>query len=330
MERKTDMIVMALLSTALAWSSTGEFFAEMMGAPARRATNRASYEMEWTEKKPIKGSSGSFRPIQQKLEVVIPDETHESRKWRYGLNVEYNDWKSSAPFPNGRSIPRSLWNVEASLSHQRTLLNDRKLGVALSLGSAADRPFHGARDLFLQNTIAYRIPKGEEASWIFFLSFSNNRGFLNWVPIPGFVYSFRPLSNLSLGLGLPFFTAFWTPMPKMVVNFTYFPLYNAQFRVAYFLFGPAHFFFQARQEQQTFALHNRTASKERLFHQRGIMELGFVMPLERQLMLEGNGGVSFERRLFMGEKSSAYKDAGMAGRQLARAPYASLKLTAAF
>lgn len=301
MLRTTLLCMLAGLASTPARANINEIFAELLGCPDRGRV-KASYQVKQSQTRGIKHSPHTFGLRQHQLEATIPLNGLSDRKWKLHLNVEADEIRTGARFPNGRSLPRTLWDAGLGLSHSRILESGRTLAASLLVGSNSDQPFSAARDVVFQGNLVLKSPAAGESAWLYFLNISNNRSFANYLPLPGFAYYFQASDSLRMAVGLPFVMAFWSPFEKAVVNFSYFPLYNGQLRFSYFLFGPAQLYAQARYQSRHHLLSDRSDSRERLFNEEILGQLGFSMPLERNAMVDVSGGYTFDRKVYLSRK----------------------------
>ncbi len=317
-----------LFFTTFAYADMGEIFSDLAGRPEQKSFTKFSYQLRQYESSGIKGSGQKLRLRQHEVETAIPLSNQPENKWKLNLNSFTEELGSSARFSTGRPLPNTLWNPSLSVTNKRTFDEGKTLSSSFGFGSPSDRPFGAFRDLSFQANLVYKLPKTSEASWLFFLSFANNRSFLNYVPLPGFAYFFRPHERLRLLLGLPFLSLIWTPAEKTILTLTYFPTNNAQARISHFLFGPAHIYLQAKYHSKNYFLSDRGSTKERLYYEEAVVNTGITAPLERYALADLSIGYSFDRKYFLGEKSSARKT----GPRLfpEKAPYASAKLIFTF
>lgn len=322
------MLSFYLLFSALALANTNEIFAELLGGRPDRGNVRSSYEIRQYETTEIKNSTEMYGLRQHRLESTIPLQHLEDKKWKLFFQGFHQEIRSNFLFPNRRPMPNSLWKLGVGLSHSRLTEQNRTIGGNIFVGTNSDRPFGDSRDLVFQGNLVYKIPTEGENAWLFFLNFSNDRSFANYVPLPGAAYFFRASEDLRLALGVPFFFAFWTPFEKAVFNLSYFPLYNGQAKFSYFLFGPAHVYLQAKFEGENNRVSDRNNSKERLLQEEIQALLGFVMPLERRVLIEVNGGYSWDRKVFLGEGSSDRKLGQIARPE--KTNFSTVKLSASF
>jgi hypothetical protein len=290
------------LSPGEARANINELFLDLFGRP-REARVRAGYEVRQWKERADNQRDLSFQR-QQLFDLSIPVATSETQRWKIDLAGRLDELKGRAAFSNGREVPKRLWDLGVGLSHSRQLPGDRALAFSALVGSNGDQPFRRGRDTVAQGNLIYKIPAaGPEASWLFLLNFSNTRNFANYIPIPGVAYFFRPSETLRLSLGVPFFTALWTPTPKTILNVSYFPLNNAQARLSFFFFGPAQAYAQLRYQSKNYLTADRTDTRERLFYEEAILQVGVTSPVSKDLAFDLYGGRAFDRKFFFGQRT---------------------------
>src|SRR5258708_1637841 len=142
---------------------------------------------------PVRGQASDFSLVQQ-------DFSTSAEVWRDGNNqiwvhagLRYQDIHTEAILPDtGQPFPEHLWNVVGGATYRHLFEDDSMIGGSLSVGSASDQPFHSSRELVGSLTAFYRLALEGRDSWLFFLSYSNNRDYANSVPIPGIEYLYNP------------------------------------------------------------------------------------------------------------------------------------------
>jgi hypothetical protein len=321
-------LLLAIFLTPFAEANINEIFAEALSGRPDRGGIKTSYEIRQYETKEIKHSSEMYGIRQHRVELLIPLQQLTDKKWKLHLSGFHQEIRSNFLFPNRRVMPNSLWNVGAGVTHSRLTDRNHTVGGGIFVGSNSDKPFSNGRDLVAQANFLYKVPTEGENAWLFFVSFSNDRGFLNYAPLPGAAYFFRAHEKLRLAIGVPFFFLFWTPFEKAIFNVSYLPLYNGQAKFSYYLFGPAHLYLQTKHQGDLNRLSDRANSKERFIQEELQSSLGFVMPLEKSVMMEANVGFSWDRKVFLGESSQDRKLGQIARPE--KSPFATLKLMANF
>ena len=107
------------------------------------------------------------------------------------------------------SVPQDLWSLDAGASYNHHLANGRDFGLNFGIGSDSDHPFYSMHETVFRAGLNYRVPSGDKNAWLFFLNYSNNRHFLNNVPLPGFGYFFKADEDKLQGIvGFPLYRCF--------------------------------------------------------------------------------------------------------------------------
>jgi hypothetical protein len=294
------LVLKALLFCALAFAAGNDFMGDLMSPPGMSRGPRARYEYRHY------GNAGmnheSFELRQSKFDVSTPLVTEENSQWRAHASADYDSINTKALFPNGRQLPNRLWDIGAGLTHSRTVQGDRTLGGNFTVGSASDRPFGAGRDLGFSLNLTYKVPQENEAAWIFFVSMSNTRGFLNYLPLPGVAYAFKAGERTRLVLGIPFLMIFWRPLDPWIVTFMYFPIRTVELRVAYGSPRGLQPYALASFRSRNFRIYDRAEKEERLFNDEGLLQAGLNLPVQRWLAFDLGGGLSFERKYFLAKK----------------------------
>lgn len=303
-----------------------DFMGELMAPPGMKIGNTAKAELRHYGA--AEANHESFRVQQSRLEISSPFAGEEGRGWRAKAFAEYDDIRTRAAFPNGRPVPNRLWDTGIGLSHHRALNADRLAGGNLTVSSASDRPFGAGRDLGFSLNLSYKVPAENEAAWLFFLSMSNTRGFLNYVPLPGFAYSFRAHARVRMVVGIPFALVFWRPADAWTVSFMYFPVRTAELRLSYGSPRGPQPFALASFKTRNFRLYGRSDKEERLFVDEGLFQAGISSPLSRNLAVELSGGLAFARRYFLAKKVTEHASSPLVKAE--NAPFGQLQLRAFF
>lgn len=323
-------LLVSLLAIPFSFSahaSQAELFGELFGRPSRPGV-KAFYELEQYGKADQRLAMESLQLRKHHLDFRVPLNRLSDKRWQFFQETKLEQTETNARFANGTGVPRNLWQAHFGLTHIRELEEGNTFAGSFSIGSASNALFSQLKDTIVQSTLIYKTPTSDDAGWVYLLNFSTGRSFLNYYPLPGIAYYFRPADSLRLTVGLPFFLLFWTPFEKTVVNLTYFPLMSGQFKFSYFLFGPAHIYAQTKTNSENYLLKDRPSSKDRLFREEINSTVGINMPLERNILADLHGGYSWERKYFIAHRTRAEKDVSVL--RYENAFYAGLKLTAVF
>jgi|GEM_PF-6086568 len=316
----------ALLVSSLAFSASNDFMGDLMAPPGLTPGARARYEYRHYGNAGANGEDFGLK--QSKFDLSAPLYVEDGYQWRAQASADYDDINTKARFSNGRGLPNRLWDVGAGISHSRTVQGDRTLGGNFSVSSPSDRPFGAGRDLGFSLNLTYKVPEENDAAWIFFLSMSNTRGFLNYIPLPGIAYTFKAGERTRLVLGIPFVMAFWRPVDPWIVTFLYFPVRTAELRIAYGSPRGLQPYALVSFRSRNFRIYDRTDKDERLFNDEGLLQAGLNLPVSRSLAFDLGGGVAFARRFFYAKKLTEQSSSPTI--RVGNAAFGHLKATATF
>ncbi len=219
----------------------------------------------------------------------------------------------SLSIPGVATVPGDLYTLEMGGGYSHRLGAGREIGLNANVGSDSDRLFNSIHETAFRVTASYRLPSREKNAWLFFLNYSNNRHFLNNVPLPGVAYSFvSERAHLDGMIGFPFLALRWQPTEDWTGQLSLFGPRNltaeVSRRVAATLRGYS-LFQWGSPEWMTI---NRSDTSNRLFFDRKKVGLGLRSPLPYGLLVDVSGGRQFDQHFFIND-SSSYKDVPTAG-----------------
>ncbi len=230
---------------------------------------------------------------------------------RFGVSGRYlRNQNSGTPVPDFKGIT-------GGVTYQRFLQNDQSLSIISSYGSASDRPFRDGRDSTLMVNALFR----SSPRWIWLGNYSNNRPFLNNVPLPGFLYIGEQSRERSVMLGFPFIN-YLAPIAGGPVSIRYLAVlpFNHRVKLSYTgwtLFRP---FLSLEQLTQIFFDSDRGSDGLRTFWFERRGAFGVEKSFGPVFRIEVQAGAAFDReyfvaRSFRGSARDRWKipDAGFGG-----------------
>lgn len=171
-------------------------------------------------------------------------------------------------------------------------------------GSASNKPFESGDVSTLSVTLMRKQTLDLNNSWTFFLNYSNNRTFLNGIPLPGAAYN-HVGDDLKHGwvLGFPFSLYWARPVEKVSTSF--FILFPSTLRAQIgYMFQPR---WQSNLKLQTgqdvFILANRQEKDVRFFYETKKLAVGLKRFLTLQNFFELELAKNFGRSIFNGKSS---------------------------
>lgn len=261
--------------------------------------------------------------LEQRADGQILDEKRDSVDQRYHnfegkLNVNFYRTEHMAWFFSGSAdyvemgrrplfvgltsaqIVGNPQDYSFGLGFRKNYEDKRALVAAVNYGSASDRPFDDSRNTAIGVNVAYAFAPNEKSQWIVFVSYSNNRVFLNNIPLPSFAYIYRPSKRLSFTFGMPFVFANYINFPKNTFNFFLVPG-NLGYDWGVSLVGPLQFYNSFFYQVKSFMHYNRLRDEDRLFLEDKTLEIGLRSPVAKWLFLSFGAGLSFDRYFYEGE-----------------------------
>ena len=269
---------------------------------------QGSYQIEHFFARDVKGQESDLGWTQQEMDVLIPLKQEETSEWALlgGLNVI--DMASSARLPDTQdTLPDHLWDMNLGGSYRRRLQNDWIAGARLTFGSASDKPFDSAEELVVNALGTLQIPHGQRNAWLLMLQYSNNREFLQHVPMPGVAYLYQPEQTFRTLVGIPFAMIHWEPATGWTIDASYFIPRTVRAKIQYEIMKNIRLYSGFAWQNQRFFRADRQDGDDRLFFYDKRILAGMQWQLTEQLSLDLQAGFAFHRFIFEGED---YSDRG--------------------
>jgi hypothetical protein len=181
----------------------------------------------------------------------------------------------------------------------------KKRGISLfsiEYGAESDSLFESSRNSSFGANYVYAFPKRKVSRWILFVNYSNNRTFLNNIPLPAVGYIYNPEPGISMAFGVPFVFLNWIDFPYHMTSFALTPS-QISLDTAHELTGYIRWFVAGSYTARSYLHVNRLDEDDRLYLREGQLELGLRGPLSKILSLQIGLGGSFEKRLYEAESA---------------------------
>ena len=235
---------------------------------------------------------GSARRLQQReWQARVNGTVWSNDSWEVTTGIDAQDlvWHHPSPVLN------PYRSFQGNLAARRFGKANRVRGVSLSYGSASDRPFAKAEN----NTAGANYIYQFNEKWWGLVNWSNNRTFLNNVPLPGVFYVAKMTQQETLMIGFP--AVIWRYRMASGFEAQYFGFlpYNHRAHIGWF-WNPLHGITLGYEHRpQTFLRDERISKRERLFfvESRTMLEVqGAIIP--RLLQWQVGVGTAFNRRVY--------------------------------
>ncbi|MFA6091970.1 MAG: hypothetical protein WCU88_05040 [Elusimicrobiota bacterium] len=205
----------------------------------------------------------------------------------------------------GLIVPAKLWDLQAGGAFSRRTGDRRAWGVNSGLGSASDEPFHSIRETEVKAAAYRELPSRERNSWMLFLSYSNNRSFLNNVPFPGAAYVFRePIKGLQAAVGFPFASASYQPGKDWRASFSIFGPTNISIEGARRLFSEAWVYSRFERSPSQWLRADREQRRDRLIFDHQEARVGVRCGTGKGFSVDVSAGRDFRRRFYESRDAS--------------------------
>lgn len=308
--RSIKAIALIFLLGLSPWEKSSAQMMEMMGmmGPARERVGirtKGSYHPPSANAGP--GNSNRILSGSATAQALVFKGENDS----IGINALFSAFHtdSNRVLPqNNISLPHDLKNISFGTSYSHNLEPGKYWGLTASYGSASDRPFSGSDVQVIHANIFYGFPSSEWSNWILLLNYSNNRAFLNNIPLPGFAYIYRPSPTFRGIFGIPFAMIDWKFSPGWSLAVQQFGISKSKAELAYAVFGPVQTFVSGEYDQQPYLRAGRSGSADRLTYDEKRLLLGIRSPLSALLLAEISGGHAFDRSFFEASRYSRRND----------------------
>jgi len=290
-ERNTLVMLWMILIFFSSWSFAQDFsFLLTPAAPPSQLAleNMTSPQEELTNKE------GETKVVHSRF---IFGHTVKSEKLDYliGGNYQHLDFDKN-------EVLRDYYQYQLSLGVRKQLPHNRFWFANVSYGTASDRPFKNSDD----DTISANYIRKTSDKWFFVLNYSNNRSFLNDIPIPGFFYVKEAGKEKTTILGFPFIFVL-----RNVGNWSYryFGLlpWRHQARVSYSKFPKTQPYVGYEQDVFNFFRHDRQEVNDRVFFFQRKIGLGIDLKFFKAAKVDLFMGHSFDREIFEAKNFSDKK-----------------------
>lgn len=205
---------------------------------------------------------------------------------------------------NDTPLLRDFYNHQGSVSYKRELKDDKFWLGSISYGSASDRPFKNNRDSTLSANYIQKI----NSKWFIAGNYSNNRTFLNSIPLPGFFYVKEMSREKTFVIGFPFLFIVRPLSEKWTFRYLGILPWSHRVKLLYTNWKFIKPYMGFEQSPQTYFRHDRDSRYDRFFWFERRALLGIESGLSRAMKFDLAGGYAFDRQFFEARNFSQSKD----------------------
>lgn len=270
---------------------------------------RADYRLTFYPERAVEHQEAHFGWMEHRVSLFAPLYQDSKDEVALAVRGRFEDIETSAHFPDtGGRFPDQLWDVNAGLSYRHKFDNSWTAGVALTVGSASDKPFDSWDEMYIRFASMLRVPQGERNSWIFTLIYATDETiFGENLPIPGVAYAWVPSDKLRVVVGFPFSMIEFKPVEKLTFDAEYYPFWTVRTRATWEIFRPLRAYVGWQWDSDHYYRSDRLEKPDKLFYREMRAYAGVRFDL-RHIGFEVTGGYAFNRFWFEGEGYSDRND----------------------
>jgi len=263
---------------------------------------RSDYRFTYYSDRKVKDQEAHFQLSEHRVSLILPLYQDSANEWALAAKGLFQDIDTQARFPDtGGRFPSELWDVSAGLSYRHKFDNGWTGGLAATVGSASDEPFHSVDEMYFRVAGLLRVPQGERNSWIFTLIYASDEEIFGLtVPVPGIAYAWVPSDRFRAVIGFPFSTIQFKPVESVTLDAEYFPFWTVRSRATWEIFQPLRAYVGFQWDSDHFYRADRGDKHDKIFYRemRGYAGARFDL---RHVGFEVSGGYTFNRFYFEGE-----------------------------
>jgi len=231
----------------------------------------------------------SNQKVTQQFESInITRRILENERDTLFLNTRYQ----KLDFSERSSLLDDYYDMQFGIQWRRNIEENRFYSVTASYGSSSNKPFASSDVTTFSSNFIYQF----NSKWFGILNYSNNRNFLNNIPIPSFLYLHTMSRNEVLVLGFP--VIFWKT--QMSEHFSYqlnmFGPFRISTRITYTQ-SPLAPFLMLEQTPENFLKYERISDDYQVFWIRRALVAGIGGMFYRGMSYEAQLGHAFDQRL---------------------------------
>jgi hypothetical protein len=222
--------------------------------------------------------------------VNVIQRVYKDDKQFISIGAKYQKLDLTADTP----LLHDYYNQQGVLSYKRNFDSDKFWLGSVSYGSTSDEPFKSSDD----NTLSVNYIQKVNSKWFIAGNYSNNRAFLNNVPLPGFFYIKEMTPEKILVLGFP--VIYWMRPLSESFTLSYLGLlpWTHLLKILYTKWGLFKPYIGLEQSPQTYFRRERDEQFDRFFWFERRIGLGVEGRISQHLKFDVTNGLAFDRQFF--------------------------------
>lgn len=241
---------------------------------------------------------GSLFNEQTEWGTMFDQKIIKNEKHRISLSGRYRELSLDQALP---VLPNDYETAEVGLQYTRYLEDKKFWAIQSRLGSASDQIFKNSE----VNTFTTNLLYKASDKWLFLANYSNNRSFLNNIPLPSVMYIHSMSREKVVLLGLPFVFIKADLDEKFSYTLSSFFPRSHNLALHYKIHRGLEISLGIEQDFQAFLRSEREEKKERVYLRRRNAYLNLKSSYKRLWELNLKSGYGFGHQL---SESESYSD----------------------
>ncbi|HEY8370643.1 MAG TPA: hypothetical protein VIM86_15150, partial [Thermodesulfobacteriota bacterium] len=250
----------------------------------------------------VHGHDGTFGSTRHEFSLLLPVAQGILGEWSVGFRGRLDKVDTGVRLPDtGDPVPDELWDLRASATYRRRFHRNWIGTLNVTGGSASDEPFASLDEVVASATGLLRIPHGDTNAWVVGLTWSNDRAFLNYVPIPLLGYWYQPAPDLLFFAGLPFLLIRTKPVEPLTFQAAFFPTTRLRVQFSYEVTHRLALYALYETDEVRYLRADRERRRDGLVFLASRAAGGVRLLLSERLVLDLSGGYAFDKIVYEGE-----------------------------
>jgi len=292
------LVLLSTIATVTAQSSLEALFNPQMGqlSPTTSLSSRIDSQAD------TKRQGKDLAIVHYGFDMMTPLHQDENSELALTTGLSLLDIATTARLTDADAdLTDHLWQPYFGGFYRKVLDEGKMAGAFLEISSPSDKPFDSIHEIAVNASAFFRVPAQDQNAWYYFLNFSNNREFLNNIPIPGLGYFQQHRPSLQTMLGAPLSSLRWTPSEKLTAEAIYMFLRTIHLKVTYECSQRLKIYSGFDWQNQSYLRAGRSDHDDRLFYYEKRILAGIDLAVTENIRLDIHGGYSFDRFFFEGE-----------------------------
>jgi hypothetical protein len=227
-----------------------------------------------------------------------------------------------------RAFPSELYDLRLGANYKHELNNGWEMMLNAEIGSVSDRLFASDEEWLLAGRASLRIPiEGTDDAWLAMIDLSNNRSFLEGVPIPGIAYEMNRGPEFRGLFGVPINYVNWKPLEGWELSAQHILMRHIDVEVAYHATDTLKIYGGYRWWNERYMLSTRDERTDRLWHYEQRLGGGIRWDFLESAWLDFSAGYAFDSYWYLGKD---YDDRREGRIDIDDGPYLKLQVGVSF